>query len=180
MLAIGIPASSAQPNDPKRETEAILQVIAQTTEAFNAHDAQRFASFYTPTATLVTVRGERMSGTTEIVKGLGSIFATRANHARLQQLDYSVTFLTSDVAVAHVLNELGGVPGANGEPVPPHQELSIRVFVKLDGVWRVAAFHNTIVQDKPVAVPHEKTPNESFEPTPSSSLQVSAVAAELS
>ena len=177
VLATGIPASAAQPNDPKRETEAILQVIAQTTEAFNAHDAQRFASFYTPTATLVTVRGERMTGTTEIVKGLGSIFATRAKHARLQQVDYSITFLTSDVAVAHVLNELGGVPGANGEPAPPHQELSIRVLVKLNGVWRVAAFHNTIVQDKPAAAPHEQAPNESFEPPPPSSLRDSTVAA---
>ena len=153
VLGIGLAHSSAQPNDPKREATAILQVIQKTTEAFNAHDAVLFASFYTPTATLVTVRGERMSGTAEIVKGLSSIFATRAKNARLQQLDTSVTFLTSDVAVAHVLNELSDVKSSAGELLPPHQELSIRVFLKTDGVWRVAAFHNTIVGSTSVASP---------------------------
>lgn len=179
MLAMGIPQSAAQPTDSKRETEAILQVIEQTTEAFNAHDAQRFASFYTPTATLVTVRGERMNGTAEIVKGLGSIFATRAKHAQLQQLDCSVTFLTPDVAVAHVLNELSGVLDARGELVAPHHELSIRVFVKVDGVWRVAAFHNTIVRSKATEGGDEATADRSIELTPSASLRFSTVAAQL-
>jgi uncharacterized protein (TIGR02246 family) len=125
-----------------------MEVIQRTTEAFNAHDAESFVEFYTPKATLVTVRGERMHGTAEMISGLGSIFATRAQNARLRNLDTSVTFLTPDVAVAHVLNELSGLHTPKGDLLAPHEELSIRVFVKADGVWRVAAFHNTIVQDK--------------------------------
>ena len=50
------------------------------------------------------------------------------------------------MAVAHVLNELSGLKSPNGEPLPAHRELSIRVLVKNDGVWRVTAFHNTIVR----------------------------------
>jgi uncharacterized protein (TIGR02246 family) len=125
-----------------------MEVIHRTTEAFNAHDAETFAKFYTPNATLVTVRGERMHGSAEIVGGLGSIFATRGRTVRLRTLDTSVAFLTPEVAVAHVLNELSGLRTPKGDPLPPHQELSIRVLVKAEGVWRVAAFHNTIVQEE--------------------------------
>ena len=50
------------------------------------------------------------------------------------------------MALAHVTNELSGLVGPEGQTLPPHQELSIRVLVKDRGVWRITAFHNTIVQ----------------------------------
>jgi hypothetical protein len=50
------------------------------------------------------------------------------------------------VALAHVTNELSGLIAPDGGRPPPHQELSLRVFVKEGGEWRVAAFHNTLVQ----------------------------------
>ena len=53
----------------------IQQLMASTTEAFNAHDAVRFAQLYTEDADLVTVRGERMRGRAEIEKGLEPSFA---------------------------------------------------------------------------------------------------------
>jgi len=34
---------------------------------------------------------------------------------------------------------------AGGRRLPPQRELSLRVFVKDAGVWRVTAFHNTLV-----------------------------------
>ena len=39
----------------REDEEAIKQVIAGTTEAFNKHDAKAFAAFYAPDAELVTV-----------------------------------------------------------------------------------------------------------------------------
>ena len=124
----------AQQVDAARETEAILGVVRSTTEAFNDHDAKRFVSCYTPTATLVTVRGERMTGAAEIERTLSSIFATRAKNAHLQTIDTSITFLTPDVAIAHVLNEMTGVLDAAAKTLPPPRELSIRVFQKSDGI----------------------------------------------
>jgi hypothetical protein len=35
---------------------------------------------------------------------------------------------------------------SDGQALPSHQELSLRVFVKESGVWSVAAFHNTMVR----------------------------------
>ena len=148
-IAVSQPCLPAGTQDTEEEVEAIANVIRSTTSAFNAHDAKVFASFYTSDATLVTVRGERMTGTAEIERGLAAISATRAKTAKLETIDTSISLLTQDVAIAYVLNELTGNVTANGEPASPHRELSIRVLQKKEGKWRVAAFHNTIVQ--PVA-----------------------------
>jgi uncharacterized protein (TIGR02246 family) len=129
----------------REDDEAIRKVIAGTTEAFNKHDAKAFAAFYAPDAELVTVRGERMKGATEIEKGLASIFATRATAATLKTLDLSIRLIKPDVAIAHVTNEMSGVENSKRESQPPHRELSIRVLVKDEGKWRVTAFHNTII-----------------------------------
>jgi uncharacterized protein (TIGR02246 family) len=126
------------------EEDAIKEVIAQTTAAFNKHDAVAFARFYTPDADLVSVRGEWMKGTAEIERGLTRIFETRAKQATLKPVDVRVTVIRPEVAVAHVINELSGLVDPEGRTLPPHRELSIRVFVKDGGMWRVRAFHNTI------------------------------------
>src|SRR5580765_3046366 len=77
-IAVSQPCLPAGAQGTEEELEAIANVIRSTTSAFNAHDAKVFASLYTPDATLVTVRGERMTGTAEIERGLDAIFATRA------------------------------------------------------------------------------------------------------
>jgi len=125
------------------EEAAIRSVIAATTEMFNRRDAKGFALHYTSNADLVTVRGEVMKGTAEIEAGLNRIFQTRAGNATLREIDLTIRFLGPDIALAHVTNELSGLVGAAGEPLPAHRERSIRVFVREAGKWRVTAFHNT-------------------------------------
>ena len=136
----------AQSQRNREDEEAIRKVIAGTTDAFNRHDAKAFTNFYTPDAELVTVRGERMKGAAEIERGLAAIFATRAKVVTLTTLDTTVRFIRPDVAVAHVTNELRGLASPEGEQLPAHRELSIRVLVKERGRWLVTAFHNTIVR----------------------------------
>ncbi len=136
----------AQSQRNREDEEAIRKVIAGTTDAFNQHDARAFANFYTPDAELVTVRGERMKGAAEIERGLAAIFATRAKVVTLRTLQTTVRFIRPDVAVAHVTNELSGLASPEGEQLPAHRELSIRVLVKERGRWLVTAFHNTIVR----------------------------------
>ena len=132
--------------DTLEDEQAIRKVIIEMTEGFNRHDARASTRMYTPDADLITVRGERFRGTTEFEKGLASIFATRAREATHRTLNVSVRFVRPDVALAHVTNELSGLIAPDGQRPPPHQELSLRVFVKEGGEWRVAAFHNTLVQ----------------------------------
>lgn len=144
-LGVGAGSSAAVLGSPQDE-EAIRRIVAEMTEAFNGHDAKAATTMYTPDADFVSVRGETGLGVAEAEKRLTAIFATRAREATLKTLDVRVRFIRSDVALVHVTNELSGLVTASGQKLPPHQELSLRVFVKDDGVWRVASFHNTMIQ----------------------------------
>ena len=145
-IVLGCLASAEAQPGAQADEDAIKKVILEMTTGFNTHDAPTASRMYTPNARLVTVRGEVMNGRAEIEKGLSSIFATRAKNARLRTLGVDIRFLRSDVAVAHVTNELSGLVGPDGQGLPAHQELSLRVFTKENGQWWVAAFHNTTIR----------------------------------
>jgi hypothetical protein len=70
---------------------------------------------------------------------------TKLRKVELRTEDIKIRFIRPDVALAHVTNEMSGLVGPNGEKLPAHRELSLRVFVKDDGVWQVASFHNTML-----------------------------------
>ena len=151
LVALGIFAASdvaAQTSSSRarNDEDSIRAVMAATTDAFSRHDAKAWVKFCTPEAQLVTVRGESMKGIDEIEKGLTTIFQTRGRNVTLKTLEVAVRFIRPDVALAHVTNELSGLASPQGQTLPPHQELSIRVLVKDQGVWRITAFHNTILQ----------------------------------
>ena len=139
-------ASNAQTFPARAEEEAVRAVIVAMTEVFNRHDAKAWTRLATPDAQLVTVRGESMNGVADIEKGLNALFETRNRNASLKILDVKIRLITPDVALAHVTNELSGVIGSDGQTLPAHRELSLRVFVKHQGVWRISAFHNTLLQ----------------------------------
>jgi uncharacterized protein (TIGR02246 family) len=139
-------ASKAQTLQTKTEEEAVKAVIAAMTEAFNRHDAKAWTRLATADAQLVTVRGESMNGAAEIEKGLSDLFETRNRTASLKILDVKVRLIRPDVALAHVTNELSGVIGPDGQKLQAQRELSLRVFVKDQAVWRISAFHNTLLQ----------------------------------
>ena len=100
---------------------------------------------YMPDADFVSVRGESAKGN-EVEEKLRAILATRAKAATLKTLNVKIRFIRPDVALVHVTNELRGLVAANGQNLPPHEEISLRVFVKeKDGEWHIAAFQNTLI-----------------------------------
>jgi uncharacterized protein (TIGR02246 family) len=151
IVVLGVNAASAgagqtRAPEARNDEEAIKAVIAATTDAFSRHDAKAWVKLCTPDAQLVTVRGESMNGVAEIEKGLTRIFETRGRNVTLKTLDLAVRFIRPDVALAHVTNHLSGLVSPEGQTLPAHHELSIRVLVKDQGAWRITAFHNTILQ----------------------------------
>ena len=96
-------------------------------------------------ADVVTARGERFTGATEIERRLAANFKTRGAEVRVKMLNVTVRFIRPDVAIVHVTNELRGLVGSDGHQLPAQQQLSIRVFAKNDTTWQAAAFHNTVV-----------------------------------
>jgi uncharacterized protein (TIGR02246 family) len=125
------------------DEDSVRAVIEATTAAFNAHDADAWARLCTADAQLVTVLGELMNGVAEIRKGLTTLFEGRNRNARVTTLDIRIRFARPDVALAYVTNELSGVVADDGRDVPPQREISLRVFVRDNGGWRMTAFHNT-------------------------------------
>jgi uncharacterized protein (TIGR02246 family) len=150
VIVIGISISGlmshAQNVANRSDEEVIRSVIVTMTEDFNRHDAKAATQMYAPDARFATVRGEVMDGQPAIEKGMALIFGTRAKNASLRTLDVAVRFIRPDIALVHVTNELSGLVAPDGQTLPSHQELSLRVFAKESGVWSVAAFHNTMVR----------------------------------
>jgi uncharacterized protein (TIGR02246 family) len=134
---------TTEPQDDDAE-EAIMKVVAEMTEGFNKHDAKAATRMYRADADFVSVRGEAASGAAEIERRLEAIFASRAKKATLKTREVRIKLVRHDVAIVHVVNELSGLIGSDGQELPAHQELSIRVLVKDGGAWCVAAFHNTM------------------------------------
>jgi uncharacterized protein (TIGR02246 family) len=146
VLVFATSAGFAQNFGNSEDEAAIRKIVVEMTDGFNKHDAQASTSMYTPEADFVSVRGEVGTGKVEAEKGLARIFATRAKTAVLKTENVQIRFIRPDVALVHVTNELSGLINADGQALPSHRELSLRVFVKDAAVWRVASFHNTIVQ----------------------------------
>ena len=94
---------------------------------------------------MTTVRGEVMQGKMAIEKGLPAIFASRATNANLRTFNYEIRF-TPDVALVYVSNEPSGPVGPDGQTLPAHQKLSLRVFAGQASSWVVKALHNTLVE----------------------------------
>jgi len=135
---------SAQPAEGESEA-AIRKIIVEMTEGFNSHNGKAASRMYAKDARLVTVRGDVMSGRDEIEKGLNAIFAARAKNAAHSTKDVTIRMIKPDVAFAYVVNELSGLVTPDGQSLPAHQELSLRVFVRDSETWQVAAFHNTMI-----------------------------------
>ena len=145
-VAVADSAGQTSSSGARSDEDAIRAVMAATTEAFSRHDAKAWVKFCTPDAQLITVRGESMKGVAEIEEGLTRIFKTRGRKVTLKTLNVAIRFIRPDVALAHVTNELSGLLSPEGQTLPSHQELSIRVLVKDQGTWLITAFHNTIIQ----------------------------------
>lgn len=117
-----------------QDESAIKRVISEMTDGFNRHDAEAATRMYTEDADFVSVRGEVAKGRGEIKKGLAAILSTRARNAVLETRGVAIRFIRPDVALAHVTNELSGLVNADGQTLPAHRELSLRVFVNESGV----------------------------------------------
>jgi uncharacterized protein (TIGR02246 family) len=135
----------AQSNGNGEDETAIRSVIVDMTAGFNNHDPVAASRMYSEDADFTNVAGRQAKGAAEIEKFLAAGFKTRLKAATQETKDVTVRFVRPDVAIVHVTNQISGFLAADGSTVPPHNELSLRVFQKENGAWLVVAFHNTTV-----------------------------------
>jgi hypothetical protein len=79
------------------------------------------------------------------VGGKVTIHAAHYKNSRLSpQRIEDLTFITSDVALAHVSSELSGDERAPGQAFPYRKTI---LFTRQQGAWRIRALHNTRMLD---------------------------------
>lgn len=139
VTALVVPAFSA---DRSQDEAAIHKVEAGLQEAWNHHDAQAFARFFTEDADCVNVVGWWWKGRPQIEKKVADAHAFMFRDSTLTNDEIQVRFLTSRMAVVHVRWSMVGNRKPDGTPGEPRRGLQTHILQKQAGKWFIASFNN--------------------------------------
>ena len=125
-------------------------VLAELATAWDAGDAAAYAGLFTPDATYVVFDGTVLRGAHAIEDVHRWLFDGPLRNSRLGGANpgppAEVRFLRPDVAVALVAGAVR--PEGVTAPAPDRESVvSLMLADTADG-WRIAAFHNTRVQER--------------------------------
>ena len=152
LLAISIIPLPAHAQNAASET-AIRGIIADQVEAWNAGDGTRYARHLAPEASFTNLFGMVMYGAPAFAKRHNEILATFYKGTSKKHVVRRIRFLTEDVAVVDIDNEVHGVrtmpPGIVVPPDGVVKTQLMEVFVQRDGQWWVEAYHNVDVKPNP-------------------------------
>jgi uncharacterized protein (TIGR02246 family) len=154
LLAVTMLPSAALAQDATAEA-AIRAIIAEQVVAWNAGDGTRYADHLAPDASSTNLFGMVMYGAPAFASRHREILSSFYKGTSKKHVVRRVRFLTPDVAIVDIDNEVQGVkalPG--GILVPPDGVVKtqpMEVFVRRDGRWWIEAYHNVDV--KPAARP---------------------------
>jgi uncharacterized protein (TIGR02246 family) len=124
----------------------IRAVIADQVVAWNTGDGNAYARQLAPDASFTNLFGMVMYGAPAFAKRHSEILSTFYRGTTKSHVVRRLRFVTSDVAVVDIDNEVRGVktvPG--GIVVPPDGVVKtqlMEVFVRREGRWWVEAYHN--------------------------------------
>lgn len=142
---------SATPAAQEAAPEAAIRaIVADQVAAWNAGDGAGFARHMAPDVSFTNIFGMVMYGADAFRGRQADILATFFKGTTKQHTVRRIRFVTPDVAIVDVDNEVRGVtsmPG--GIAAPPDGVLKsqlMEVFVRRDGRWVVEAFHNVDVK----------------------------------
>jgi uncharacterized protein (TIGR02246 family) len=130
---------------------AVEGIVAGMESAWNAADGAAYAAHFTDDADFVNIFGLHGKGRQPIADAhhqiLTTVYLGSVNHLAITQ----ARLLAPDVALVHMRATLeipAGPMAGRIEAIPS------AVFVRDDGQWKIAAFHNTRIQDPPFAHNH--------------------------
>lgn len=129
---------------------AIRAIVAAQEKAWNAGDARGYARDVAADASFTNIFGMVMYGHDAFEKRHAEILASFYKGTTKSQAVKRLRFVTPDVAVVDIDNEVRGVRTLpSGLPVPADGTVRtqlMQVFVKRDGKWLVEAYHNVDVK----------------------------------
>jgi uncharacterized protein (TIGR02246 family) len=129
LLSVACGRTLAADSDQAASEAAIRKMVAGYVEAFNKHDAQALANYWSPDAVyLDRVTGEEVSGRDNLAKRFTALFKNQAD-SKMTVNTESIRFVSPNVAV-----EQGTSTETTGKN-PPEEIPYTAVYVKRDGQW---------------------------------------------
>jgi uncharacterized protein (TIGR02246 family) len=148
--AIVFALTFAQPASPIKHDVvaegAIRAIVAGQASAWNAGDAKGYASDVAPDVSFTNLFGMVMYGREAFERRHAEILATFYKGTVKSHVIRRVRFVTPDVAIVDIDNEVRGVrsmPG--GIAIPPDGIMRTQLmeaFARREGRWWVEAYHN--------------------------------------
>jgi uncharacterized protein (TIGR02246 family) len=150
MLALALLQGSPVRSDNARAEVAIRAIVAAQEQAWNAGDGRAYARDVAPDASFTNIFGMVMYGHDAFEKRHAEILASFYKGTTKSQAVKRLRFVTPDVAVVDIDNEVRGVRTLpSGLAVPADgivRTQLMQVFVRRDGRWLVEAYHNVDVK----------------------------------
>lgn len=153
LTILALPAAArplAQDAGPEAEIRAI---VADQASAWDAGDGAAYARHLDPDVSFTNLFGMVIYGAPAFAQRHTEILATFYKGTTKRHAIRRIRFITPDVAIVDIDNEVRGVKAMPpGIVVPPDgivRTQLMEVFVRRDGRWRIAAYHN--VDLKPAA-----------------------------
>ena len=148
MVIFALANTSLLAQDPR---EAPIRAIVENQAlAWNAGDGPAYAREVSPDVSFTNLFGMVLYGKEPFVKRHSEILATFYKGTTKHHSIRRIRFITPDVAIVDIDNEVRGVkamPG--GIPVPPDGIIKtqlMEIFVRRDGKWWIEAYHNVDVK----------------------------------
>ncbi len=145
LLTLSAPAGARS----KSDEEAIAALLVAHTEKWNLHDIDAWAEILHDDADWVHWGGGYWRGKEQVKAGTQEIHRTYYRNSRMTaQRVEDLTFLSPDIALAHVRSEL---TGDERSPGVTFQYRKSALFTRKAGVWRIRALHNTRIRPNALA-----------------------------
>jgi uncharacterized protein (TIGR02246 family) len=128
----------------------IRKIVASQVAAWNAGNGDAYAEHLAPDASFTNIFGMVMYGRQAFVKRhveiLGTFYKGTTKHHSVRR----IRFITTDVALVDIDNEVRGVKAMPGRAIVPADGVVktqlMEVFVRREGRWWVEAYHNVDVK----------------------------------
>jgi uncharacterized protein (TIGR02246 family) len=146
-VALAVRSGMAQDSAPEAPIRAI---VAEQVVAWNAGDGSGYARHVAPEVSFTNLFGMVMYGAAAFTERHTEILATFYKGTTKHHAIRRIRFVTADVAIVDIDNEVRGVKAMPaGIAVPADGVIRtqlMEVFVRRNGRWSVEAYHNVDVK----------------------------------
>jgi len=147
LLSVCAPAAGLAQS---RDEAAIRSIVAEQAAAWDAGDAKAYARQAAPDVAFTNLFGMVMYGAHDFLKRHTEILSTFYKGTTKKHAIRRIRFVTPDVAIVDIDNEVHGVKAMPaGIPVPPDGIIKtqlMEVFVRRENAWWIEAYHNVDVK----------------------------------